>query len=64
MVGEFPYSENAGEGQGKCGPKNYIVVTGLREVAKKAEEMWPGEGRSYPALRFIVVSFDPLDGLF
>ena len=64
MVGELPYSKKAREGQGKSSSKNYIVVIGLGEVAKKAKEMWSGKGGSYPAHRFVMVSFDPLDGLF
>ena len=64
MVTELPYSKKASEGQGKCSPKNYIVIIGLGEVAKKAKEMRPGKGGSYPALRFVMVSFDPWDGSF
>jgi len=44
VVGELPYSKKASECQGKSSPKNYIVVIGLGEVAKKAKEMRPGKG--------------------
>jgi len=64
VVGELPYSEKASEGQGKCSPKSYSVVIGLGEVAKKAKNMRPGKRGSSPGLRFIMVSFDLLDGSF
>ena len=64
VVGELPCWEKSSKGQGKYSPKNYIVIIRLREVAKQVEEKRAGEARAYPALRFIMVSFNSLDGLF
>ena len=62
VVGEFPYSEEACEGQGKYRMEDYVVVIRLWEVVEKMEKMGAGERRSYPAVRFVVVSLDTMDG--
>jgi len=61
-VDEFPYSEETCKGRGECRMEDYVVQIRLWEVVEKVEKMCAGQRRSYPALRFVIVSLDTTDG--